>query len=300
MAGIGDLDEAAVGQPFDHLLGDLTGEDFAFFGPDHEGGALDVFEAFPEVGDFGDCAAPCRFVNGRVEAEDEVAAGLIECERGADLALKELPRLARVEGGVVFEGLGLGGEARRLARFAGGLADAAGAGLGHLRTHIGEHQVLQAMAVVARVGHRDAAADAVRDEVEGFEVHLLDEAAEVHGKRPDEVAAGRVLALAVAAKVRRVDAEVVAEAFGDVLPVAGVVHQPVEEDDRLALTRTPADVVVAQAVDGEVAIFAGVLGRCLSHRPSIRVPCHAAFAGGRVTSALRRVGRGRRRCLAGG
>ena len=145
--------------------------------------------------------------------------------------------------------LRLRGEARRLARFAGRLANATCTRFRHLRAHIRQHQVLQPVAVVARVRHRYAAADAVRDEVERLEVHLLHEAAQVHGERPHEVAAGSVLALAVAAQVRRVDAVFGGEAARDVFPVAPVVHQAVEEHQRLALGRAPAQIVVAQAVN---------------------------------------------------
>src|SRR5690606_29305185 len=102
-----------------------------------------------------------------------------------------------------------------------------------------------------------AAADGVRDEVEGLEVELLDEAPEVHREGPDEVAARRVLALAVPAQVGRIHGVAIREAGGDVLPVAGVVHEPVEEDDRVVAGVAPANVVVLEAVDAEIPVLAG-------------------------------------------
>lgn len=272
VAGVGDLHEPAVGQAPDHLFGDFARKHFTLFGAEDEDGAADVFEAFPEVWDFDKGGPAGGLVDLGVEAEDEVPGGFVEHERGHELAAEEFARGAGIHPGEVFEGGRLCLEAGRFACFAGGFADAARARFGHLRAHIGEDEVLEAVAVVARVGHGHAAADTVGDEVEGFEVQFFDEAAQVHGEGPDEVATGRVLAFAVATQVGRVDSEAGDEGACHALPVAGVVHEPVEEDDGVGLRLAPADVVVAEPVDSEVAILAmeGGGGRVLGrHRGSI-------------------------------
>ena len=106
MARIRDFDETAFGQPLDHLLCDLARKHLALFGPDHQRGALDVLQAFPQVWDFRDGTTAGGLVDGRVEAEDEVACRLIEHQRSADLAFEELFWLPGIEAREVLDGLG--------------------------------------------------------------------------------------------------------------------------------------------------------------------------------------------------
>ena len=54
---------------------------------------------------------------------------------------------------------------------------------------------------------------------------------EVAGEGPNEVAAGRMIGLAVSAQIEGVDAVVGDEQLGNVLPVASVVHEAVDEND---------------------------------------------------------------------
>src|SRR5258708_40155964 len=70
-----------------------------------------------------------------------------------------------------------------------------------------------------------------------------------------------MIRLTVATQVRGIDRIVRGEARRDVFPVAPVVEHAVEEDEWVGFARTPAHVVMAQAVQSDVAVFAYIRSR---------------------------------------
>ena len=110
-------------------------------------------------------------------------------------------------------------------------------------------ELVDALGDGAGVLERDGAAERVADDGERRAFDLVDEGGDVERELGDRVhAADRPGAVAVAAKVRRVDGIAVDETFGDEVPVAGVVLAAVDQEQRRLTAIAPDDVVELHAL----------------------------------------------------
>ncbi len=241
--------QTPAGEGAHHPLRYLFVQDGAVLAPQHQGGALHPGEGLPQVvylhdgrlsGDIGQAAVIAVGVGAVLVLHqgvlDEAAQG--GAVQGRPLLLEEAPRLFVGEGR---------GRAVHLGSHV--LLEAHRSPAGHLGAHVHQHQVAQALPVLAGVGHGATGAQGEAHQVEALQADGPDEGGQVQGIGPDQVAARGVLALAVAPLAVGPDVELVQHAVGEVLPVVGVVPQAVEKDEGPLPPPFPFEVVDAQTVE---------------------------------------------------
>ena len=239
VAGVGDLDEAAIGDGFEaRIVFGVVHE--AFRAPEEERGAADVAVQRDRV-------VEVLTVRGKkpgevVELPDHGAVGVpigaMEGEVFGDFVGQMRVGFLHARDGGGEVGVAVRCAAFDAAGFLDPVADTLRRGgvdavVAREAEAFNGDKALDAFGVDAGVGGGDDAAKRVADNADGLAADDVDHRAHVEHVFGDGVErAGRPGAVAVAAEVEGIDVEIVAKGAGDPVPVAGVVESAVDEQER--------------------------------------------------------------------
>lgn len=239
VAGVGDLDKAAIGDGFEARISFGVVHE-TFHAPEEERRAADVAVERDRV--FEVLAVGRKEAGEVVELPDHGAVGVpvgaVEREVFGDFVGQMRVGFLHARDGGGEVGVAVRGATFDAAGFLNPVADALRRGgvdavVAREAEAFDGDEALDTFRVDAGVGGGDDAAERVADDADGLAADDVDHGADVEHMFGDGVErAGRPRAVAVAAEIEGVDVEIVAEGAGDPVPVAGVVESAMDEQKR--------------------------------------------------------------------